>query len=325
MSSTEGNLYTRPNADTRRHCGIGLVAPTSSTGSNSPSVYFTNAQGAPNSFGVQVLVQMVPAGDILPCRVGSACAGDGMGEYHPFIEGDEVVVLIPDGDEKNGGIIIGRLNQEADVFPTTVGGADVTQNSIAFKRVLAPYILESGTSIIVRNAATGGALTLDPTGNTYLSDGNGNGLVMRSDVVSLALKDTAAGIQLNPDTDDLTLIAQSGDCSLLLDSTASQFQSKGTLQFSTLGNYGVNHVMTTEALGAILNALVTAIAAVATGPVTGAALAAAFAVPGAMGTMMAGALSTPLDQLSSQAVAAALVTPKSPGAPGIGSQGVQVD
>jgi hypothetical protein len=241
-----------------------------------------------------------------------------------------VLVLVPGGDEKNGGVIVGRLNQTLDVFPTTVAGQDVTKNNVAFKRMVAPYALESGTAIILRVAATGAALTLDPTGNTYLSSGSGAALYMRSDAVSLQLKDSTAAFQLDPSDDSAKIVAGGGNTVFHADGSQDSYQTAGSLSVSTGGNAGVNHVITAEAVLNVLAAFLYAAAKAATAPPALVAFFAAFGtVPGAVGALFAAAAAgapplapTPLDV---QALNAALQIPKTNGAAGVGSPGFKCD
>jgi phage baseplate assembly protein gpV len=320
------DLVARPGIDPRSWCTMGLVQPETST---QKSVRFSDDQGNPLPYGVLVDVKLQPSGLVVPCRVAGQCAGSQEGEWHPFVGGDEVLVMIPDGDERNGGVIVGRLNQKFDVFPTTVAGQPATGNQIAFKRLIAPYALESGTAVILRVAPTGAALTLDQTGDTYLSDGNGNTLFLRSDLVSLQLADSNAAVQLDPNTNSVTLSAGSGNSTLTLDgsdSSASQFQSSGTLAVTTLGNPGQNHATTTEAVVNLLSAFLTAAAAAATAPPALVAFFASFSAPATLAAIIELAAVLPVDPVLGAAISAGLQIPKGQsGDPGLGSPGFMID
>lgn len=314
--ATGRDAYAGAGTDTRGWVHHAIVEPDAG---DQHSVVFSGDDGSgANPFGVQVLVKLAPNGNVLPCRVAGACAGAGEGEYHPFVAGDEVLVVVPSGDERNGGIIIGRLNQTLDVFPRMVAGQDVTNNSVAFKRLATPYILESGTALILRVSATGAALTLDPTGNTYLSSGGGAALYLRSDAVSLQLKDGTAAFQLDPSDDSVKFRAGDGNTVFHADGAADNYQTAGTLGFSTAGNAAGNHVTTIEA---VLNLL--ALVAPLINPLvytTPAEAAAAFAA------VLPAAAALPLDPLLAAALALALAVPKtSTGFPGVCSQGLLSD
>jgi phage baseplate assembly protein gpV len=325
-SANLANLMTRPGTDTRSWVTTGLVAEETSS---QKSVRFNDANGNPLPYGVLVDVELQPSGLVIPCRVSSSCAGNGEGEWHPFVGGDEVSVLIPDGDERNGGVITGRLSQSFDTFPTTVGGQPTTGNQCAFKRLLAPYVIESGTALIFRVASTGAALTLDQTGNSYLSDGNGNALFLRSDLVSLQLADSNAAVQLDPNTNTITASAGSGNSTLTLDgsdSPASQFQSSGTLAVTTLGNPGQNHVITTEAVVNLLNTFLLAASAAATAPPALVAFFASFSAPATLAALIEASAVLPVDPVLGLAISGGLQIPKGQtGNPGIGSPGFMTD
>lgn len=78
----------------------------------------------------------------LVCRVGMRIAGRGEGEYFPFVAGDEVLVAILQGDARAGGVILCRVCNGIDRFPTTVAGQDATKNNFAFTRSIAPHLEE---------------------------------------------------------------------------------------------------------------------------------------------------------------------------------------
>jgi phage baseplate assembly protein gpV len=323
--STVSDGFARPGSDTRSWTTIGLVEPETS---DAHSTIFSDESGNPIPYGALVMVKLQVGGNVLPCRVAGSCAGNGEGEWHPFVGGDEVIVLVPDGDEKNGGVIIGRLNQQFDAFPVAAGGQSTTGNQVAFKRLLAPYVLESGTAVILRNAATGAALTLDQTGNTYVSDGNGDALVLRSDVVSLQLAESAAAIQLDPSTNSATLTAGSGNTIIKLDgasSPSSQIQSAGTITFTTLGNGGGNHAASAESVINLLNTFLIAASKAATTPASLVAFFLTFSTPAPLAALIAAAAAIPLDPILGAALTAALAIPKTGGAPGAGSPGVMID
>src|SRR5271154_424606 len=150
-----------PGADTRQWASYGLVK-VSTPGAN--SVLFNDEQGNPRPYPV-VLVTLQPSGIDVPCRIASQTAGEGTGEWHPFVDGDEVLVAIPQGNERSGCAIIGRFSNGRDAFPTSVAGSDPTQNNVAFKRVQEPYILESGTAILFRTANTEAFFSLASNGD----------------------------------------------------------------------------------------------------------------------------------------------------------------
>src|ERR1019366_2087115 len=120
--------------DTRQWVSYGTVSPETP---DAKSTTFTK------EYGPLVNVKLHPTGIPVVCRVAHEVAGNGEGEWFPFIEGDEVIVLIPEGDETAGCVIMGRLNQEIDFWPTIVAGQDPRLNNFAFRRMRTPYIFET--------------------------------------------------------------------------------------------------------------------------------------------------------------------------------------
>lgn len=295
-----------PGADTRQWMAHGTVVI--GTEAQHP-VRFDADDGTPLPHGVLVDVKLQPSGIEVPCRVANDCAGAGEGEFHPFVDGDEVLVAIPGGDERGGCVIVKRMNQSLDTFPRLVAGMDVTQNTVAFKRTRAPYALESGTAIVLRVASNGAGLTLDPTGQVFLVSGDGSGLVMTPDACSFQLKDLAAGFQLDASKKQATVIA--GGSTLVVDDQDSEFQTAGTLKVTTAGNGAAEHVTTVEAVLGILNAIGQTIA----GPITGGGLVAA------LPTIVAAASVAPLPALLSAAIGLAFSKPKVAGTPNVGCPG----
>lgn len=257
------DLLARPGADTRGWVHYGLVAAETQGNTDQKSVIFNDSNGNPLPYGVLVMVKLQPNGNILPCRVAAQCAGPGESDYHPFIANDEVIVVVPNGDESNGGVILGRLNQSFDSFPTNVGGLNPNKNNIAFKRVLAPYILESGTSIMLRVAPTGSQFVLDPTGNVYLTSGNQAMLAMTPDVVSLQLLNETAAVQLtNSNGGSLLLIGGGSASNMSMDSTGVTLSTQnGYLTISAAGIFSFGTAPAPLVLASPMATLLTAISA----------------------------------------------------------------
>jgi hypothetical protein len=304
-----------PGADTRQWVSMGTVEI--GTADQHP-VRFNDETGAPLPHGVLVDVKLRPSGIVVPCRVASDCAGNGEGEYHPFVDGDEVLVAIPGGDERAGCVILKRCNQAMDAFPRTVAGMDATANTLAFKRVRAPYAIESAAAIVLRVASTGSTLALDPTGQVFLSSGDGALLAMAHDACSFQLKDLSAGFQLDPSKKQASIIA--GSTSVVVDNDASEWQTAGVLKVSTAGNGAAEHVTTIEAVSNLMTALGLAIAALGPAPpLTGLSLGAVFAA--GWPAILAAAAKLPLSATNATAIITGLKTPKSPGTPSLGCPG----
>jgi len=253
--------------DDRLWVATGLVEPD--TGDGQRSVLFTDDEtGAALPFPT-VMVKLVSSGVVLPCRVASAVAGEGEGEWYPFVPGDEVLVALPDGDERGGAVIIGRLNQGLDTFPTSVAGNDPTTNTFGFRRMRAPYVLETASSYTVRSALTGAFFAIDKTGAISLTTGDGHYLALGPDLLGLQTADTSCSVQVNPSTSQTSLQAKS--TSLVLDDSSSAFMTSGTLSVvANGGGYAPGHAVTVEEVVGlvyqVLVALAPAISAVTSSP-----------------------------------------------------------
>ncbi len=243
------DIASHPGADTRQWISSGLVAADTPDGR---SIRFNDENGAPLPHGVLVTVQLYPSDITVSCRVAGGCAGDGEADWMPFVAGDEVIVAIPEGCERSGCVIIGRLNQAKDVFPTKVAGNDTTQNTFGFRRIRVPYILETATGYMIRHAQTGANLTFNQTGDVFLADGNGNGLILNTNLLKLGLGDDTAYLTFDPTTSNATLSVD------------------GELQVSVNGKQPLYHVLTTEAFVNLLQNFMTAIMTLTPGPLVGA-------------------------------------------------------
>jgi len=305
-----------PGVDTRMWLAMGTVV--AGTADKHP-VRFTDEDGNALPHGVLVDVKLHPSGTEVPCRVMGRTAGNGTGEYHPFVDGDEVLVAVPGGDERSGCVIMGRANQALDVFPTTVAGMDVTQNTVGFLRCVEPYVIESATAVVLRQATTGAALSIDPTGQVFLSSGDGAILAMSHDASSFQLKDATAAFQLDPSKVQASVVA--GGSAFVVDDQASEFQTAGFLSVSTGGNGAAEHVTTAEAVLGFLNVFLQAAATAATAPPALVAFFATFASPGPLAALVATASSLPLDPTVAAALVAAFSVPKVSGLPNLGCPG----
>src|ERR1700722_6710543 len=102
-STSMAHLFSHPGADTRQWLSYGLVCQAVAGGDQ--SVRFTDDTGATLPQGVLVDVTLQPSGITVPCRVGAQSAGNGEGEFNPFGPGDEVLVAVPEGNERAGCVI----------------------------------------------------------------------------------------------------------------------------------------------------------------------------------------------------------------------------
>jgi hypothetical protein len=309
-----------PGTDTRQWVSYGLVDQDEP---NARSVRFTDENGAALPYPI-VHVTLQPSGLPVACRVGSWVAGSGEGSWSPIGPGDEVCVLIPGGDEREGCLIVCRMNQGRDTFPTSVGGVDPTTNTTGFLRQIAPYIVESGTAVMLRVASNGTFLSLDQTGNATLANSDNAYLALTHDFVGLQTGDASCMVQLNVSNKQVYL--QGGSTSLLLDDGGkSALLTSGSLSLVTAGGgYALGHAVTLEQVVNLLNGFLIAASAAATTPAALVAYFASFATPATLAALIEAAASTPLTGLTA-AITAALGSgsPDPTGSqPGVGRPGL---
>lgn len=285
---------------------------------------------------VYVDVTLKPSDFPARARVGMIAAGSGEAVYFPLVGGDEVLVAIPEGDVRAGAVIIARLNNRYDPFPTgSVAGKDPAGNAFGMIRTRSAMTIESGASIMLRSAAAGAFLLLDAKGGITLRDGAKGVLQMSADV--FGYQDANTDVIFQFDLNALRLNMQVGDASLIVGGNASGPNPQSylgvpsTLAIATAGlsiNNAVEHVLTTEALYANLFGLATAVAAIPI-PIPLAPTLQAWAVAFAAAllnpaTPWAGGLpvaqTTPLSPTLSAAIQATLSAAllKPPGVPGLG-------
>lgn len=167
-----------PGMDTRQWCSYGLVT---AGGADQNIVEFDETEGVPF---VHVLLE--PSKVPVRCRVGSACAGNGEGEWNPFVEGDEVMVLIPEGNERAGCVIVCKLNNAIDRFPMeSVAGQDPTTNSFAFQRRRTPFIQEFAGPLFLRTALSEAFISIDAAGTVLIRDGENSAFQMSPDLIGM--------------------------------------------------------------------------------------------------------------------------------------------
>jgi hypothetical protein len=236
-----GAALARPGMDPRQWVSYGVVDRETD---GQKSVIFDDPEGGPLTYGPLVRVTLQPSGIPVVCRVANAVAGQDEGEWFPFLEGDEVIVAIPEGNERAGCVILGRLNQEIDRWPRTVGGMDATKNTIAFRRLRTPYVLETAHSYQVRSALTGAGFTIDAKGNFILASGDKHQLLFTADF--LALKEGTGQALVQIDTEDLEVLIQSKGAQFLFSSVKTSFSTPGEFSISASGTSVAQHAVTLE-------------------------------------------------------------------------------
>lgn len=323
------DLLKGPGIDTREWVSYGIVQTDSTE--DDRAVAFSE------EYGPLVNITLQPQGVDVRARVAGTVAGNGEGEWYPFQAGDEVIVLLVSGRYENA-VIIGRMNQEIDKFPTLVAGNEVNTNTFGFRRIKAPYVTEVGNQYIIINSVTNAAFIMEEAGNVTLRNGDLSFLHLGSDFLGIQTNDGTLLMQMNLSTNKIRLAHNNdpGKPSFIFDMNgeASNLATGGTLAIGTSGNFAQFHAVSLESVLAILMAYSSLIGAQITslgGPA--AYLAPVFASPGPVsaipgGLNVEGALpvanNLPFNQAFINVINAILGTPKLIGTPGIGCVGFQI-
>lgn len=279
--------FKMPGIDPRQWISYGTVDAGTP---EQPPIIFKDEHGNPGPYGPLVMVTLQPSGISVPCRVANAVAGDGEAEWYPFVPGDEVLVAIPEGDERAGCAIIGRLNQELDKFPLIVAGQDVTKNTFGFRRMRTPFIVETAAAYLIRSALTGSQIGIDSEGKVIINDGDQGSLTIGPENIGISSGDGESFVTVFPASKETFLGAGSATF-LLKDGADSKFISMSSISFATLGGSANGSAVTAEQVVAfVINVLAVLASA---GSFTSGPLAAGvypIGAPAAMGTVIGGAL-----------------------------------
>lgn len=308
-ATTIARAISTPGIDPRLNCSFGKVKAkvdeTTGAISNQADVTFDP------DVGPLVTVVLSPCAVEVACRVLMSVSGNGEGEWDPFVPDDLVLVVIPLGDEKSGPIILGRLANGVDAFPTLVGGQDATTNAFAFRRSMPARVEENANGFLWSQSTTGAFLSTDDIGGWVMADGESSYLAINADFLGLQNKDGSFAIQIDLTNgighfivnDSLLQIGSGGEDSFLYCS--------GRILIGSLGGGAVGHGATIEQ---IANLLVAFGALVAPTPIT------PLQVAGAVATASA----SPLDSLVAQAITLALAVPRDPSgeSPGLALPGL---
>ena len=293
--------------DTRQWVSYGTVSPETP---DAKSTTFTK------EYGPLVNVKLHPTGIPVVCRVAHEVAGNGEGEWFPFVAGDEVYVQIPEGDETAGCVIVGRLNQEIDQWPTVVAGQDATQNNFAFRRIRVPYVFETAAGYLLHHATTGAFLSMTDVGAFVLSNADKAFLALNADFLGLQNKDADVLMQIAVEAKQVVL--EAAGTKLVLDKSASSLYTTGTLQLGTAGVQAGDHAASIEGLIAFGAALITGLGPLFTIPLTPPAVIAL------VNAAIVLASTEPLAPFQG-ALSGALAIPRVPGVkPGLGSVGLLI-
>lgn len=273
---------SRPGVDPRQWISYGIV---STQAEDADVVVFDEDEGCPL---VQVILQ--PTQVAVRCRVGATIAGNGEGEWFPFVKGDEVLVAIPEGYEDAGCVIISRLNNAIDKFPMeSVAGQDPTTNSFAFQRRRTPFVQEFAGPVFLRTALSGAFFSIDEAGTVTIKDGENSAFQMSPDAIGWQGPSSTTSppnflLQMSLSREQFTV--QVRDAVLNMSSSrASPVQNTltvpGAMAYGTSGNPPLEHNLSTEADANILTQMFLAFAAftsaLGVAPLTGTSYGAAIA------------------------------------------------
>jgi hypothetical protein len=214
------------------------------------SVQLEGKDGAALPYGPMVNVTLQPSGISVSCRVLTGVSGDGEAEYYPFVDGDEVLVGLPEGHERAGAVILGRLNQELDAWPGVVAGQDATKNTFGFRRMRTPFVVETAASYLIRSALTGSQIGIDSLGHVIMNDGERGNLVIGAEAIGFTSGDGDTFMQMFPPSKEINLGA--GGATFLLSEDESKFLSQGAISFATNGGMANGTGVTAEQVVALI-------------------------------------------------------------------------
>lgn len=322
LSTTE----QAPGNDTRQWVSYAIVDNSTEEIKN---VEFTD-------MGPLVNVTLQPSGVPIRCRVGMDIGGKGEGEYCPFMDGDEVLVAIVEGDERAGGVIIKRMSNTIDTFPKAVGGQDIENNSVGFMRTRVPYVFEFAGGALFRSAGTGASIIIGPSGDITIQDGSSAFCRVGVDFIGMQTGDAKVSIQGgsldNGVTTALAVDLTAGSAKATFSEEGFQFNSPKSIAMSASGFPANHHVATSEAMlnffTQFLTYMVTTLTALPPPPLIPAALAAILnpvtVMPAVMG-LAAVSPNIPAVTGLLQAAFAGKVPDPTGLIPGLGSSAVLVD
>jgi hypothetical protein len=311
--SSLGQATARAGMDTRQWTSIGVVE--NSIGGTSPVDFST---GIPF-----VNVRLHPSDSSVRCRVAQASAGVGEGSWHAIQAGDEVIVVLPEGDERAGGIITGHLSNGVDTFPSVVAGLDVTQNNINVQRTIPNTILEFENGWMVVNDTTQAQLAMDSSGNWSMQSGEGDYFRIYSAGFNFTSASNAFTVNLGGGK--MLIVADPGSGNILINNAG------GLVMIGGAGAQPADHVATIEGVMNLIQGFFAAWGLTCAAlPIVGTALA-ALCLPPAL--LAVAELAIPAAELAAPLssgplllpIQGALATPRVPGGTsGIGAGGVLV-
>lgn len=261
---TMAEAVSVPGVDPRDWASFGIV----DGGDAESPVVFHEESGQP-----YVLVTLEPSKRPAMCRVGMEVAGNGEGDWVPFLNGDEVLVVMPEGREDNA-VIVKRLANKLDAFPmSSVAGQDPTTNSFGFRRRRTPFIEEYSGPVFFRSASTGAFFSIDSAGTVTIKDGENAALQLGPDAFQYSGPSSPTSppeFLLQFALTQRQFMVQCADAFFCLSASdgtpeVNSLTVPGSFQVATVGNAAGEHVVTTEALMNILANYTVALSALTAG------------------------------------------------------------
>lgn len=336
--TTMGQAVKQAGIDPRQWISIGLVT---AGGEGDEIVVFDEDEGQPL---VRVLLE--PTKIPVRARVSGMFAGNGEGEWNPFVEGDEVIVAIPEGNERAGCIIFGRLSNGIDKFPMeSVAGQDPTTNTFAFSRRRTPVVTENAGPFLYRSSINESLISMDTAGVFTVRTSDASVLQMSPDVIGFqgpSDEDNPPELMMQMNVTDRHFSLTIGEAVFNISASDATPEPNNILSvpnnltINAGGNASSEHVMTSEAfwhcLTQALNQIGLAITALGGAPLTGLSLGPLFSLPlvaGSLNLAIPLSATTP-DIFTSSGLSSgfALMPPKAPATiqtmPGLGSATVLI-
>ena len=212
-----------------------------------------------DDYGPMVWVILQPHNQRVLCRVGHQVAGNGESDWHPFMQADEVLVVVPEGDTRSYPVIVCRLNNSFDKFPKRVGVQETANNDFGFRRTRGPYVHECDSAITFRSSGGPGkpsaTFGIDALGNVTIVNGNMDVIQLGALGPVMKTGDGLMQVALDDTKKEATVVA--GSAMLTLSDTAASEIFCQALKLSACGNMASEHLVTLEQVVNILASLLT--------------------------------------------------------------------
>lgn len=144
--------------------------------------------------GIFVNVYILRTGTTIPARLGALYAGNGFGFYLPVEDGDEVQVLVPNGETDEGPVVLPRLWSASDPPPAELKTGPAADRGPATADLL--LLAKAGATIRIAAQGEGNAvLEARGTGKVFLGGETGTLPAARqTDPVSVNLVELQAAL-----------------------------------------------------------------------------------------------------------------------------------